>query len=108
MLKRLYKKGCKQLPVIIDDTQTLKRAKKMQAVGKLHHHATGKYCMGHTILKACLFYRGVTIPLGIVGCISKKNMPATLKFRFGSSPNWPVQVIRDADIPGEIRCYGFV
>lgn len=28
---------------IIDDTQTLERAKKMAAVGKLHHHATGKY-----------------------------------------------------------------
>jgi hypothetical protein len=34
----------------------------MQAVGKLHHHATGKYGIGHTILKVCLYYRGVTIP----------------------------------------------
>jgi hypothetical protein len=64
MLKRLYKKGCKQCLLIIDDTQTIKRAKKMQAVGKIHHHATGTYCYGHTILKACLWYRGVTIPLG--------------------------------------------
>src|SRR5690606_36915422 len=47
---------------IIDDTQTLKRAKKMEGVGKLFHHATGKYGMGHTIVKVCLYYRGVTIP----------------------------------------------
>ena len=73
MLKRLYKKGCKDCLLIIDDTQTIKRAKKMQAVGKIHHHATGKYCMGHTILKACLYYRGVTIPLGSWLYIKKEH-----------------------------------
>ena len=36
----------------------------MDAVGKIHHHSSGKYCNGHIIVKACLFYRGVTIPLG--------------------------------------------
>lgn len=35
ILKRLYKKGCKDCLLIIDDTQTIKRAKKMQAVGKI-------------------------------------------------------------------------
>ncbi len=35
---------------------------KMQAVGKRHHHATGQDGQGHTILKVCLYYRGVTIP----------------------------------------------
>ena len=73
MLKRLYKKGCKDCLLILDDTQTIKRAKKMQAVGKIHHHATGKYCMGHTILKACLYYRGVTIPLGSWLYIKKEH-----------------------------------
>ena len=55
LLKRLYQKGAKQCLLILDETQTIKRAKKMQAVGKIHHHASGHYCMGHTILKACLF-----------------------------------------------------
>ena len=50
--------------LILDDTQTLKRAKKMAGMGKLFHHATGKYGTGHTILKVCLYYRGVTIPWG--------------------------------------------
>jgi len=62
MLRNLFTKKDKHLFFIIDDTQTLKRAKKMEAVGKLHHHATGKYGTGHTILKVCLYYRGVTIP----------------------------------------------
>ncbi len=72
-LKKLYKKGSKHCMRIIDDTQTIKRAKKMQAVGKIHHHATGKYPNGHTILKACLFYRGVTIPLGSWLYIKKEH-----------------------------------
>src|SRR3990170_1817119 len=49
---------------IIDETQTLKRAKKMSGVGKLFHHASGKYGLGHTMLKVCLWYRGVIIPWG--------------------------------------------
>jgi SRSO17 transposase len=62
-LKRLHREG-EPLYFILDDTQTLKRAKKMEAVGKLYHHATGTYGTGHTVLKACLYYRGVTIPWG--------------------------------------------
>jgi len=62
MLRSLFTKKDRHLFFIIDDTQTLKRAKKMEAVGKLHHHATGKYGIGHTILKVCLYYHGVAIP----------------------------------------------
>src|SRR5690606_33662201 len=64
MLKSLLSRKDKDLFFVIDDTQTLKRAKKMAAVGKLFHHATGKYGTGHTILKVCLHYRGGTIPWG--------------------------------------------
>ena len=59
----LYRQG-DPIYFILDDTQTLKRAKKMAAVGKLYHHAEKRYARGHTILKACLYYRGVTIPWG--------------------------------------------
>jgi hypothetical protein len=52
MLRSLFTKKEKHLFFIIDDTQTLKRAKKMEAVGKLHHHATGKYGI-------CPFRRGL-------------------------------------------------
>jgi hypothetical protein len=60
---RLYRRG-ETIYFILDDTQTLQRAKKMEAVGKLYHHAEKRYATGHTILKACLYYRGVTIPWG--------------------------------------------
>ena len=43
MLLSLFRKKDRHLFFIIDDTQNLKRAKKMQAIGKLLHHATGKY-----------------------------------------------------------------
>ena len=63
-LKRLRRKDGGKCYFIIDETQTLKRAKKMEGVGSLFHHATGKYGRGHTMLKVCLWYRGVTIPWG--------------------------------------------
>ena len=98
MLKRLYKKGCKQCLLIIDDTQTIKRAKKMQAVGKIHHHATGKYCYGHTILKACLWYRGVTIPLGSWLYI-KKEHTKQLNIPFRKLTTLAGDIVRNAEIP---------
>jgi len=64
LLRSLYRKDGGTCYLIVDETQTLKRAKKMAGVGKLFHHATGKYGTGHTILKVCLHYRGVTIPWG--------------------------------------------
>lgn len=98
MLKKLYQKGCKQCMLIIDDTQTIKRTKKMQAVGKIHHHATGKYHNGHTIIKACLFYRGVTIPLGSWLYV-KKEHAKELKIPFKKLTELAGQIILNADIP---------
>lgn len=98
ILKRLYKKGCKDCLLIIDDTQTIKRAKKMQAVGKIHHHATGKYCMGHTIVKACLFYRGITIPLGSWLYV-KKEHAKELGVPFKKLTELAGEIILDAEIP---------
>jgi hypothetical protein len=63
-LRRLRRKNGGKCYFILDETQTLKRAKKMQGVGTLFHHASGKYGRGHTMLKVCLWYRGVTIPWG--------------------------------------------
>jgi SRSO17 transposase len=100
MLKKLYKKGCKQCMLIIDETQTIKRAKKMQAVGKIHHHATGKYQNGHTILKACLYYRGVTIPFGSLLYV-KKEHAKQLEIPFEKLTRLAGQIVRDADIPGK-------
>jgi len=100
LLKRLYKKRCKDCLLIIDDTQTIKRAKKMQAVGKIHHHATGKYTNGHTIIKACLFYRGVTIPLGSWLYV-KKEHAKKIKVPFKKLTELAGKIIIDADIPDE-------
>lgn len=72
-LQRLRRKGCTAAYFILDETQTLKRAKKMAAVRKLYHHATGKYGSGHTMVKACLWYRGVTIPWGCWLCLREED-----------------------------------
>jgi len=101
-LKRLYQKGCKDCLLIIDDTQTIKRAKKMQAVGKIHHHASGKYCMGHTIVKACLFYRGVTIPLGSWLYVKKEHAKG-LGVPFKKLTELAGQIVLGAEIPDKLH-----
>jgi len=102
MLRSLCTRKDKHLFFIIDETQTLKRAKKMQAVGKLRHHTTGKYGTGHTILKACLHYRGVTIPWASLLYI-KREHAAGLKVRFRKLTELAAQVIRDAALPDKFK-----
>ena len=99
-LKRLYRKEFQECLLIIDDTQTIKKAKRMDAVGKIHHHSSGKYCNGHTILKACLFYRGVTIPLGSWLYI-KREHAAELEIPFKKLTKLAGQIILDARIPSK-------
>ena len=101
-LKRLYSNKDRHCYFIIDDTQTLKRAKKMAAIGKLHHHATGKYGNGHTIVKVCLYYRGVTIPWGSWLYV-KKEHSGQLKIPFRKLTELAAEAIRNAELPSNLR-----
>jgi SRSO17 transposase len=74
----------------------------MQAVGKLHHHATGKYGMGHTILKVCLFYRGVTIPWASLLYV-KQEHTAILNIPFRKLTELAGHAIRDAALPEQFK-----
>jgi SRSO17 transposase len=102
MLRNLFSKKDKHLFFIIDDTQTLKRAKKMEGVGKLHHHATGKYGTGHTILKVCLYYHGVTIPWASLLYI-KKEHAGKLNVPFYKLTELAGWAIREADLPEKFK-----
>jgi len=102
MLLGLFTKKDRRLFFIIDDTQTLKRAKKMQGVGKLHHHATGRYGTGHTIIKICLYYRGVTIPWGSWLYV-KKEHAAGLKIPFRKLTELAAEAIRSACLPAKFN-----
>ena len=101
-LKRLYRKDCPDCYFIIDDTQTLKQAKKMQAVGKLYHHASGTYGTGHTILKICLWYRGVTIPWGSWLYVKKEDAKK-LDLPFEKLTDLAAQAIQEAALPAKLR-----
>lgn len=95
--KRLYRSG-QPIYLIIDDTQTLKRAKRMEAVGKLYHHAEKRYANGHTILKACLYHRGVTIPWGSWLYV-KKEHAAGLDIPFATLTELAAQAIESLPLP---------
>jgi SRSO17 transposase len=100
-LKRLYRKG-DPLYLIFDDTQTIKRAKQMDAVGRIFHHATGRYVMGHTILKASLYYRGVTIPWGSWVYVKKEHAPG-LGVPFKKLTELVADSIREANLPTHMK-----
>ena len=102
MLRSLFTKKDKNLFLIIDDTQTLKRARKMEAVGKLHHHATGKYGTGHTILKVCLYYRGVTIPWASLLYVKQEHADK-LHIPFYKLTELASRVIREAALPEKFK-----
>jgi hypothetical protein len=97
-LRHLHRKDGGPLYFIIDETQTIKRAKKMQAVGKLYHHATRRFCTGHTMLKACLHYRGVTLPWGCWLYVKKEDCQK-LKVNFAALTDLAAEAIRQADLP---------
>jgi len=97
-LKRLRRKDGGSCYLIIDETQTLKRAKKMFGVRKLYHHATGKFGTGHTMVKACLWYRGVTIPWSSALCLCKEDARKDGR-AFQTQTELAAGIIRYADLP---------
>jgi SRSO17 transposase len=101
-LRRLYRKDAGPCYLIIDETQTLKRAKKMSGVRKLYHHATGKYGNGHTMVKACLYYRGVTIPWSTALCLSKQDAKKEDSV-FLTQTAMAAYVIHNADLPRNLK-----
>jgi hypothetical protein len=97
-LHRLRRKNGSTCYLIIDETQTLKRAKKMSGVRKLYHHASGKYGTGHTMVKACLWYRGVTIPWSSALCLRKEDARKEDQY-FLTQTELAAMVIHNADLP---------
>jgi hypothetical protein len=101
-LRRLHSKDAGPCYLIIDETQTLKRGKKMAGVRKLYHHATKTYGTGHTMVKACLYYRGVTIPWATALCLSKKDA-RKLGEVFQTQTGLAAHIIRHADLPQNVH-----
>jgi hypothetical protein len=101
-LHRLHRKDGGPCYFIIDETQTLKRAKKMAGVSKLFHHATGKYGTGHTMLKVCLYYRGVTIPWASWLWVSKDNAKKE-GLDFAKLTELAALAIRNANLPSQFK-----
>jgi DDE superfamily endonuclease len=101
-LKRLHRKNGGPCYFVIDETQTLKRAKKMAGVGTLYHHGQKRYATGHTMLKVCLWYRGVTIPWGCWLYLKKDDAPK-LKVPFRTLIDLAAQSIETAQLPSSLK-----
>lgn len=102
LLRSLRRKDAGPCYLILDETQTLKRAKKMAGVGKLFHHATGKYATGHTLLKVSLYYRGVTIPWGTWVWLKPADAAAQDRV-FLKLTQLAALAIHNADLPRDLQ-----
>ena len=102
MLRSLRTKKDRRVFFIIDETQTLKKAKIMDAVGTVHLHSTGTYAKGHMILKVCLYYRGITIPWGSRLYV-KKEHAAKLHLPFRKLTELAAEAIATATIPEQFN-----
>jgi SRSO17 transposase len=101
-LKRLHRKDAGPCYLILDETQTLKRAKKMSGVRPLYHHASGKYGTGHTMVKACLYYRGVTIPWATALCLRPEDAQKEDEV-FLTQTALAASIIHNADLPEDLK-----
>ena len=97
-LRRLYRKDGGKCYLIIDETQVLKRAKKMAGVRKLYHHASGTYGTGHTMVKGSLYYRGVTIPWAVAVCLKEEDAKKEGE-PFLTQTQLAAYVIHNAELP---------
>jgi hypothetical protein len=102
MLASLRTKKDRRVFLIIDETQTRKKANVMDAVGTIHLHASGTYAKGHMILKACLYYRGVTIPWGCWLYV-KKEHAAKLHQPFRKLTELAADAIATATLPEQFN-----
>lgn len=101
-LKRLRRKRDRRCYLILDETQILKRAKKMAGVRKLYHHASGRYGTGHTMVKACLYYRGVTIPWAVALCLTPQDAQRQGQ-PFRKQTQRAADMIRQAPLPTDLQ-----
>jgi SRSO17 transposase len=73
MLKTMKPKPDETIYLVIDDSKSKKRGKKMEAIGKIFDTSSQTFAKGHQYVVAVLRFRDVTIPFGIRMYVNKKN-----------------------------------
>lgn len=61
-LGQMKPKAKEVIYLIIDDTRTEKRGRKMDAVTKIYDHKTQRFVRGHIVVTAAIMFRGVVMP----------------------------------------------
>jgi len=88
--------------LIFDDTPVEKFGRTMDGLMKTYHSASKRWMWGHLIVKAALFYRGVTIPWAThlyLNWTEAQRLGRPLVKR----TDWVAQVIREASLPAKLK-----
>ncbi len=102
LLRRLGLQAGQPLYLVIDDTHTRKRGKKMQGVGKYRDMTTGSFVWGHNVLGGVFFYRGFTIPYRLKVHL-KPEQAKLLGEKFQTLPEMAAEVIRSLEVAHGVR-----
>lgn len=102
LLRRLGLQAGQTLYLVIDDTHTRKRGKKMQGVGKYRDVTTMSFVWGHNVLGGVFFYRGFTIPYRLKVHL-KPEQAKLLGEEFQTLPEMAAEVIRSLQVATGVR-----
>lgn len=100
-LKRLRPHKSERLYVILDESHTCKRAKKMAGLGYFRDPSTGRYLWGHEFLTLGFWFRGLFLPVVLSMYWPKKNVPRGRRFR--TVDELTAEMIENLQAPAGLR-----
>jgi len=102
LLRELMCRGGGPVYLILDETHTFKKARRMEGLRRIFDSSSKRFGDGHTIVKACLWCRGVVIPWG--SWISLRPEDARkLGVQSGKRTELVAAAIREAQLPSKCK-----
>jgi SRSO17 transposase len=101
-LKQLGLRAGKTLYLILDDTHTRKRGKKMQGVGQYKDMTSGAFIWGHNIVMGVFYFAGFVLPFRLKVHL-KPEQAEELGEKFQTLPQAAAEIIRSLEVATGIR-----
>lgn len=101
-LRRLRCKRGGPAYLILDETHVMKKARRMDGIRFIYDSSSRRSGWGHALIKACLWYRGVTIPWGTWMFLKPEHARA-LGVRHRKQTELVAEAIQEAQLPSGLE-----
>jgi SRSO17 transposase len=102
LLRRLGLREGKTLHLILDDTHTRKRGKKMQGTGKYRDMVSGAFVWGHNIVVGVFYFAGFVLPYQLKVHL-KPEQAQEFGEKFQTLPQAAAEIIRGLQLATGVR-----